>query len=91
MAKPVMESANIIANDWADWCGENTPWVKALREFASFGGLVTWWCGYPQSKSAIPLTFSLHRLDGTKLPCAYRLKDIRAAVAILRAEQEATT
>jgi hypothetical protein len=32
------------------------------------------------------LTFALFKPDGTPLPCRYRLKDIKAAIAVLRAE-----
>ena len=76
---PQPEPAGDIADAWAQWCGEN-QWTKRLREFGNLGGKVKWWCGYPQSHSAIPLTFSLIMPDGTPFPCAYRLKDIRAAI-----------
>ena len=43
-----------VAKAWVAWCGE-TAWSKALIEFSMYGGLIKWFCGYPQSKSAIPL------------------------------------
>lgn len=79
MTLPPIRPAAEIADAWAHWCGENR-WTKALREFHDLGGLVRWWCGYPQSASAIPLTFELFRADGTALASEHRLKDIRAAI-----------
>lgn len=74
-----------IAELWERWCGE-TPWSISLREFAAAGGRIRYWCGMPRCASATPLTFSLHRSDGSELPCSYRLKDIKAAIATLRDE-----
>lgn len=71
-----------IAEDWEAWCGE-TAWSKSMRRFGELGGLAVLWCGFPQSKSAIPLCFSLFRPDGTELPGKSRLKDIRHAITIL--------
>ena len=77
--KPVDE----VLEDWIAWAGE-TAWTKALREFGASGGLIVYWCGMPQCASAIPLAFTLHRPDGSRLPCDNRLKDIRAAIKILK-------
>ena len=71
-----------VADAWELWCGE-TPWSQTLRRFGALGGRVRWLCGYPRSRSAIPLCFCLYRPDGKELPCRSRLKDIRAAVAAL--------
>ena len=80
--RPIVPASQ-VADDWEAWCGE-TQWTKKLREFGSLGGLVRWWSGYPQSRSAIPLTFELFLADGTKCECEYRLKDIRAAIELAR-------
>lgn len=74
--------AKLVAEDWRQYGGDN-PWTAALDRFGDLGGKVIWWCGYPRCASAIPLTFSLHMPDGTKAHCNYRLKDIRAAIALL--------
>ena len=71
-----------VAGEWENWCGE-TPWSRAMREFGELGGTSVWWCGYPRSCSAIPLTFTLIAPTGEELYCDYRLKDIKAAVATL--------
>lgn len=77
---------------WTQWCGE-TPWTKYLIEFGQLGGLITYWCGVPRSASAIPLTFSLHYANGERIEGCdnSRLKDLRAAVAILKARKEAAS
>lgn len=80
MAMPPIQPASEVADYWARWCGEDTQWVKRLREFGELGGLVRWWCGYPKSASAIPLAFVLFTPDGSELPGNSRLKDIRAAI-----------
>jgi hypothetical protein len=74
-----------LAEIWDSYGGENR-WTRAAREFGEVGGLAVYWCGMPQNASAIPLTFSLHRPDGTELPCNYRLKDIIAATERIKAE-----
>lgn len=71
-----------VAECWERWCGI-TPWSKNLRRFGELGGQIIWWCGYPQSKSAIPLCFTLLATNGTKIPGNSRLKDIKAAVSTL--------
>ena len=71
---------------WIRWNGE-TQWVKLLRRFGELGGKIIDWTGAPpQSASAIPLCFSLFTPGGQKIESASRLKDIRAAVALLEAE-----
>jgi hypothetical protein len=70
--------------EWAAWCGDS-QWTRALRRFHEMGGQCEYWCGRPHSHSAIPLTFTLYDRNGVKLPCNYRLKDIRAAIAHLEA------
>lgn len=82
MSLPEIVPAADVADSWATWCGENR-WTKAMRSFGSLGGKCQWWCGYPQSASAVPLTFALFAPDGRKLLCNYRLKDIVAAIAEL--------
>lgn len=81
---PKIENAARMADIWAGWCGDDSAWCKAAREFGALGGLAQYWSGMPRSASAIPLTFALYRPDGSKLPCSYRLKDIKAAIADLR-------
>lgn len=80
-----LRPAGELADRWADYGGESA-WTRAMRRFAELGGLVRDYGGMPQSRSAIPLTFTLHRPDGSQFPDqAYRLKDIRAAIALLEA------
>lgn len=81
---PPVQSATIVAGGWAEWCGDDNRWVKAMREFGELGGQSQWWCGMPSCASAIPLTFTLVAPDGQKLECNYRLKDITAAVTFLK-------
>ena len=88
MIMPQIDPADIMADQWVWWCGEDTQWVKQCREFGRLGGLARYWCGMPQNCSAIPLAFELFAPDGRELPSNSRLKDIRAAIATLRAEQE---
>src|SRR4029077_20634176 len=85
---PPIEPARNVAHEWSLWCGDNR-WTKALARFNELGGFVQWWSGYPQSASAIPLTFTLFAPDGTRLECSYRLKDILAAIATLEAAHSA--
>ena len=73
-----------LASEWRAWCGD-CPWTDLMHQFGELGGTSVWWCGYPRSRSAIPLTFTLIGPDGQKMPCDYRLKDIRAAVEQLLA------
>lgn len=75
---PKPENPATVAECWRIWCGD-TPWSQSLEEFGSLGGTIAWWCGYPRSASAIPLTFELFLPDGTKFPTNYRLKDIKAS------------
>ena len=73
-------SCDYVADRWAGWCGE-TQWSKKLREFGKLGGAVIWYCGVPQSASAIPLCFSLIMPDKSKFNGSSRLKDIRQAIS----------
>jgi len=75
--------ASYVAEMWETWCGE-TPWSTWMLRWADLGGKVEWWCGYPRSKSAIPLCFGLVGADGKRLEGSSRLKDIRAAVIFYR-------
>ena len=75
-----------MAAIWASWCGD-TAWTRAALEFGALGGRFKYYDGMPRSKSAIPLTFALLAPDGTELPSNSRLKDIRAAIATLKARQ----
>ena len=83
------ELCSIVADAWETWCGE-TPWSIALREFGNLGGTIIWWCGYPRSKSAISLCFTLY-LNGAKLPGSSRLKDIRRTICIAKKAKELET
>ena len=78
------EDAEYVALAWAHWCGEN-KWTQAARRFAELGGRIHWWCGYPRSASAIPLTFALYGPDGQELPSNSRLRDLHNAIASLTA------
>ena len=82
---PPYQPPHEVADAWESWCGP-TQWSKALRQFGELGGEIRWLEGYPQSKSAIPLVFSL-RLWGHPLFGMGRLKDIRRAVARAKAER----
>lgn len=77
---------NAVADAWEAWCGP-TRWSNGLKRLAELGGSIKWWCGYPRSASAIPLTFELFRPDGSKFPSGYRLRDIEAAVAELESRR----
>ena len=74
-----------VAKRWEEWCGA-TAWSRAMREWGTLGGMVIWWGGVPQSASAIPLCFVLVDSAGQKMPGSSRLKDIRAAIATRRAQ-----
>ena len=73
---------------WERWCGPS-PWSEALREFGSLGGYCEYWCGVPRSASAIPLCFALYDRKGREIPGNSRLKDIKAAIKILKEEPHA--
>jgi len=60
-----------------------------MLRWADLGGKVEWWCGYPRSKSAIPLCFSLIDADGKKLEGSSRLKDIRDSVNLYENRKKA--
>lgn len=83
---PPIENASYMADEWARYGGECT-WTMAAREFGALGGLAQYWCGMPRSSSAIPLTFALFTPGGERMECNYRLKDIRAAIAVLRRQE----
>jgi hypothetical protein len=68
-----------VAEQWEAWCGD-TPWSRAMREWANLGGKVISWGGRPQSASAIPLCFVLIDAADREMPGSSRLKDIRAAI-----------
>lgn len=88
MQNATPESPAAVAAEWEAWCGE-TAWSRGLRELEPLGAKVAWWCGYPRSASAIPLTFAIYLPDGTHYPGNYRLKDIQGAVALLKSAQAA--
>lgn len=73
---------------WESWSSAGVKWAKALREFGALGGRCEYWCGLPNSASAIPLTFALYAPDGKQMPCNYRLKDIKAAIVALQDSQK---
>ncbi len=87
--KAEIEKPDNVAALWEAWCGE-TPWSKGLREFGALGGLIQYWCGVPRSASAIPLCFGLFYPDGRRIETGgdSRLKDIRAAISILKERQK---
>jgi len=74
------QSPHEVADEWEAWCG-TTKWSTALRSLGDAGWSIQWWCGYPRSRSAIPLCFSLFTPNGDKFPCESRLTDLRAAIA----------
>jgi len=76
------------AHLWERWSDVAVKWANAIRDFAALGGQVEYWCGVPHSASAIPLTFGLYTPEGDELPCKYRLKDIRAAIAVLQSRSK---
>lgn len=72
-----------VADAWVDWCGDN-QWTGAMRRFGELGGRVKWFDGYPQSRSAIPLTFILYSPEGQLLYGYSRLRDIKDAIKIIK-------
>lgn len=70
-----------IAELWENWCGK-TNWSESLRQFGQLGGKIIYYCGMPQSASAIPLTFEMVMPTGEVLPGNSRLKDIKTAIEI---------
>ena len=74
-----------VADSWSNFCGVGCAWVKWMVSFGSLGGLVIWYEGYPQSKSAIPLVFVLLDPHGKRISeNRSRLKDIKEAIRILQ-------
>ncbi|HEY3525884.1 MAG TPA: hypothetical protein VGK47_06790 [Nitrososphaeraceae archaeon] len=73
-----ISNCNDVAEEWEGWCGI-TPWSTLLRKFGELGGKIIYYCGYPQSKSAIPLCFVLVLPDGKEIKGS-RLKDIREGI-----------
>jgi hypothetical protein len=80
--KVEIQDCESVADSWAAWCGE-TQWSKKLRQFGELGGKIKWWCGVPQSPSAIPLCFSLYDAQKKEIEGSSRLKDIRYAIEYL--------
>jgi hypothetical protein len=76
-----------VAAFWVSWCGESA-WSNALLDFAALGGKIKWWGGVPQSRSAIPLCFSLYDDESVELPSHSRLKDLKAAAMYLRGKAQ---
>lgn len=74
-----------VADAWECWNGES-QWSKGLRELQALGCRMVWYCGYPQSLSAIPLCFAIYDASGKRLPIEQRsrLKDIRAAIRYMQ-------
>lgn len=75
------ESPVEVAEAWEDWCGD-TRWSRGLRALEG-KATVRWWCGYPRSASAIPLTFTITANDGRTFRGS-RLRDIQEAVNYTR-------
>jgi len=74
--------AEYVADRWESWCGK-TRWSEGIREVGRLGGMIRWYCGFPQSASAIPLCFTviispMEEVEGN------RLKDIYHAIDILK-------
>ena len=80
-------SAYQVAKNWEVWCGD-TPWSRAMREWAALGGRVLDFGGRPRCASAIPLCFVLIDAAGCEMPGQSRLKDIRAAVAARKEQHQ---
>ncbi len=74
-----------VAEQWGQWCGEN-QWVKAMKSLANTGTKIIWYCGFPQSASAIPLCFVIVLPNGMEINGS-RLKDIRNAIKLLKNRQ----
>ena len=73
-----IQSCDEVAAAWERWCGI-TAWSSALREFGKVGGSIKWYGGYPRSRSAIPLCFTLICASGDEINGS-RLKDIQHAL-----------
>jgi hypothetical protein len=86
LRKPKPIPVETVVLSWKNWGGE-TQWTQLLRQFGQLGGLITHYCGLPRSKSAIPLTFTLHFPSGEKIDTGgnSRLRDIKAAIQIMKA------
>ena len=69
-----------VAEQWVGWCGENR-WTNLLDALGVLNGKMIWYGGYPQSKSAIPLCFTLVLENGIEINGS-RLKDIQRAIDV---------
>jgi hypothetical protein len=67
-----------VAGVWDEWCGP-TAWSHEMRKLEG-RATITWYGGYPRSKSAIPLCFTITLNDGAVINGS-RLRDIREANA----------
>jgi len=76
------QGCKYVAESWEKWCG-STPWSENLKELGELGGKIIWYCGYPQSASAIPLCFVLVMPSGEEFGHS-KLKDIKKAIRRLR-------
>ena len=76
-----------VAEAWEGWCGE-TAWSQSAREFVRLGGEIDWICGYPRSKSAIPLCFTCVLPSGERLPGKNRLADIKTAIKAIQSGRQ---
>jgi hypothetical protein len=86
--KPKSDDINYVINEWARVAGENR-WVRALRLFASVGGNIKWYGGYPVSATADVdgdgiLNFELYDQNWESVGPTSRLKDIHACYNRLR-------
>lgn len=64
-----------IAQAWKAWCGD-TRWSRAMRQCERMNLDITWFCGYPQSPSAIPLCFLIKDATGNKLNNGSTLREL---------------
>jgi hypothetical protein len=72
-----------IAERWEKFCGD-CSWTRYMRALEGTGCKVTWYDGYPRSRSAIPLCFVIYLPDGTEYKGHSRLKDIRNVVRLIQ-------
>jgi hypothetical protein len=86
--KPKSDDINYVIEEWKRVAGENR-WVRALRLFASVGGNIKWYGGYPVSATSDVdgggiLNFELYDQNWESMGIMSRLKDIHACYNRLR-------
>jgi len=78
----MITSADKVAQAWEDWCGV-TQWSKYVRELHKYNCKINWFCGFPQSHSATPLTFTIIMPDGKEFGHS-KLRDLKEAVKLCK-------